>query len=83
MMILYTLAFIMVMLWIGSIAPLIGNAIDCGFEGLEDLFDPVVRYNTGDFSLFGVVIITILLNIAFAPMAIIYWFYKLCTFGRR
>ena len=83
MMVLYTLAFIVVVLWLGSTGPLIGHIIDYGFEDLENLFDPVVRYNTGDFNLFGVVIITILLNIAFAPMAIIYWFYKLCTIGRR
>ena len=83
MMVLYTLAFIMVALWIGSTGPLIGYIIDYGIEDLEDFFDPVVRYNTEEFNLFGVIAITILLNIAFAPMAIVFWIYKLCTVGRR
>lgn len=83
MMALYILAFIIVVLWIGSTGPLIGYAIDYGFEDLEDFFDPIVRYNTEEFNLFGVIVITILLNIAFAPMAIVFWLYKLCIVGRR
>lgn len=83
MIVLHILAFIIIVLWIGSTGPLIGYAIDYGFEDLEDFFDPVVRCDIEDFNLFGVIVITILLNIAFAPMAILFWFYKLCTVGRR
>ena len=83
MIVLYILAFIVVVLWIGSTGPLIGYAIDYGIEDLEGFFDPVVRYDTEEFNLFGVITITILLNIAFTPMAIVFWLYKLCTIGRR
>lgn len=83
MIALYILAFIVVVLWIGSTGPLIGYAIEYGIEDLEDFFDPVVRYNTEEFNLFGVIVITILLNIAFTPMAIVFWLYKLCTVRRR
>lgn len=32
---------------------------------------------------FGTVFLTILANVALGPSAICYWFYKLCTIGRR
>ena len=83
MIALQIIAVLIVALWIGSTGPLIGYSIDYGFESLEDMFDPAVRYQSGEFNLFGVIVITVILNTVFAPMAILYWFYKLCTVGRR
>ena len=83
MIALQIIAVLIVALWIGSIGPLLGYSIDYGFESLEDMFDPVVKYESGEFNLFGVIVITAILNIVFMPMAIVFWLYKLCTVGRR
>jgi hypothetical protein len=32
---------------------------------------------------FGTALIAVVLNVLFAPYAIVYWIYKLCTIGRR
>lgn len=32
---------------------------------------------------FGTTLLTILVNVIFGPAALCYWFYKLCTVGRR
>ena len=32
---------------------------------------------------FGTICLAILANVAFGPSALCYWFYKLCTVGRR
>ena len=32
---------------------------------------------------FGTTLLTILANMAFGPTALCYWFYKLCTVGRK
>lgn len=32
---------------------------------------------------FGTTLLTILANVIFGPTALCYWFYKLCTVGRR
>ena len=83
MIALQIITVLIVALWIASTGPLIGYSIDYGFESLEDWFDPIVKYESSEFNLFGVIIITVVFNTAFAPMAILYWFYKLCTVGRR
>ena len=83
MIVLQIIAVIIVALWFCSIGPLLGYSLDYGFEALEDIFDPVVRYNNDDFNLFGVIVISVFINVIFAPMSIIFWFYKLCTVGRR
>lgn len=82
-MILHIFILILIMLWIGSIGPLLGSALDYGFESLEDIFDPGVRYETGGFNIFGTILITVALNLFMLPMSIIFWIYKLCTIGRR
>lgn len=51
-------------------------------------FDPIVNYEEWDkLNMFGVLIFTLLLNILFAPWAIIYWVIKILvamfTVGRR
>lgn len=83
MIVLHIIAFLIAALWIVSIGPLLGYSIDYGFEALEDIFDPIVKYENGEFNLFGVIVITVILNTIFMPMAVVYWSYKLCTIGRR
>jgi hypothetical protein len=83
MIVLHIIAFLVVALWICSIGPLLGYSIDYGFESLEDMFDPVVRYESEEFNPFGVVVLTVVFNVIFMPMAIVFWLYKLCTVGRR
>lgn len=47
------------------------------------LFNPIRNYNTWtQYNWFGIVIITILLNIILFPYAISYWIHKLFTIGR-
>lgn len=83
MIILQIIAILIIALWIASTGPLIGYSLDYGCEALEDIFDPVVRYDSEEFNLFGVIVTTIVCNTIFLPMAIVFWFYKLCTVGRR
>lgn len=83
MIVLQIIAVLIVALWIASIGPLLGYSLDYGFEALEDIFDPVVKYKDSDFNLFGAIVITVVLNTIFMPMAIVFWFYKLCTVGGR
>lgn len=40
-------------------------------------------YNHSKTNWFGTICLTILANIAFGPAALCYWFYKLCTVGRK
>ena len=48
------------------------------------IFNPIRNYNTWTHvNWFGIVIITLLLNVVFAPYAIVYWIYKLFTVGRK
>lgn len=47
-------------------------------------FNPIRNYNTWtQFNWFGIAVITILLNVIFAPYAVVYWIYKLFTIGRK
>lgn len=46
--------------------------------------NPVVIYQNVPVNWFGCIILTILAHIAAGPIfAVGYWFYKLCTFGRK
>lgn len=83
MMVLQIITVIIVMLWIASIGPLLGCLSEYGFAALEEIFDPVVKYESGDLNIFGVIVLTVVLNTIFMPMAIVFWFYKLCTVKRR
>ena len=44
---------------------------------------PDVIYHNAKLNYFGVGIVCLALNLFFLPMALCYWFYKLCTVGRR
>ena len=51
--------------------------------GLE-FFDPVCNYRAWkSMNWFGVIFFTLLWNIIFPVFSLIYWFYKLCTIGRK
>ena len=45
--------------------------------------NPVVIYNNVSVNWFGCIVLTILAHIAAGPWVIFYWFYKLCTVGRK
>ena len=45
--------------------------------------NPIVIYNNVSVNWFGCIVLTILAHIAAGPWAVFYWFYKLCTVGRK
>lgn len=46
-------------------------------------FNPIINYRRwAKLSWFGVYFITIIINIIFLPYSLIYWIYKLFTYGR-
>lgn len=45
--------------------------------------NPKWIYNHTKTNWFGTIFLAILANVAFGPTALCYWFYKLCTVGRR
>lgn len=51
-------------------------------EGFE-FVNPIYLYNQIKVNWFGAILLTLIWNMLFAPCAICYWFYKLCTVGRR
>jgi hypothetical protein len=44
---------------------------------------PDIIYDNTKLNYFGVGVVCLMLNLFFLPMALCYWFYKLCTVGRR
>lgn len=47
------------------------------------IFNPFWVYNNYKVNWFGCIMLTILINLLCPPISIIYWFYKLCTVGRK
>jgi hypothetical protein len=45
--------------------------------------NPIVIYKNIPVNWFGVILLTIILNLLFPPISICYWFYKLVTVGRK
>lgn len=45
--------------------------------------NPKWIYNHTKTNWFGTICLAILANVAFGPSALCYWFYKLCTVGRK
>lgn len=45
--------------------------------------NPIVIYNNVPVNWFGCIVLTILAHIAAGPWVVFYWFYKLCTIGRK
>lgn len=51
-------------------------------DGFE-FVNPVYLYGGGHLNWFGAIFIALIWNALFAPFAIFYWIYKLCTVGRK
>jgi hypothetical protein len=45
--------------------------------------NPIVIYDNVPVNWFGCIVLTILAHIVAGPWAVFYWFYKLCTIGRK
>ena len=45
--------------------------------------NPIVIYNNVPVNQFGCIVLTLLAHIAAGSWAVFYWFYKLCTVGRK
>ena len=48
-----------------------------------NFLNPVQFYYNQSVNWFGAFFTILILNILFAPYAIVYWIYKLCTVGRK
>lgn len=59
-----------------------GIVIACEGGNLN-FVNPIVIYEHIKINWFGTILLTILTNVVCAPLAILYWFYKLCTVGRK
>ena len=56
----------------------------CGFEDYGFAWlNPLFIYEYIDVNWFGALLLTLVANVIFVPYAISYWFYKLCTVGRK
>ena len=67
---------------ITAILPLIlmfGSHLEFGLQWIN----PIVIYNNVPVNWFGCIVLTILAHIVAGPWVIFYWFYKLCTVGRK
>ena len=62
----------------------ISDRIDFGM-GVEDFeaFNPKWVYNNFSVNWFGCLILTLIINFACPIGSIIFWFYKLCTIGKK
>ena len=63
---------------------IVGILISCVWvcQGLTFLRPDIIYHNT-KLNYFGVGVVCLVLNLFFLPIALCYWFYKLCTVGRR
>ena len=76
---------------IGQIAALIVvyvliNAIAIAatpIKTMETGFNPIQVYKTYNVNWFGCIMLVLLAHTMFLIMAVVYWFYKLCTVGRK
>lgn len=57
--------------------------INLSIEDMETGFNPIRVYKEYKVNWFGCIMLVLLAHILFLPIAIIYWFYKLYTCGRR
>lgn len=48
-----------------------------------EFLNPRYLYRRFRVNWFGLTVLTIVLNVLIAPVALCYWFYKLCTVGRK
>lgn len=52
-------------------------------EWMWDRLNPIYIYRNTNCNILGVILLTILINLLCPILSIIYWFYKLCTVGRK
>lgn len=83
MLALGIITILLIFSWLFSTGIGIAMIVDCDIDELEDAFNPIVMYDSSELNIFGVIALTILGYITLLPMAIMFWFYKLCTIGRR
>jgi hypothetical protein len=60
--------------------------IEAGIGGparVDEFLNPKTLYKNHKVNRFGCIMLTIFYHIVFCIHAIWFWFYKLCTFGRR
>jgi hypothetical protein len=55
------------------------NWVCCNLNFLQ----PNIIYHNTKLNYFGVGVVCLALNLFFLPIALCYWFYKLCTVGRK
>ena len=67
---------------ITTILPLI-LMFGSGFEVGLQWVNPIIIYDNVPVNWFGCIVLTVLAHIAAGPWVIFYWFYKLCTVGRK
>lgn len=59
-----------------------GIANNC-IESIPNLIDPMFIYQDNKVNIFGCFMLTLVGHILFPWYAICYWFYRLCTIGRK
>lgn len=52
-------------------------------NGTLDFLNPVWIWNNFQVNIFGCIMLTLLFNLLIPLVSLCYWFYKLCTIGRR
>ena len=62
---------------------LFGATTDLNEDFYNKLFNPITIYKNHNVNYFGAFLITIFSNCFLFGHAICYWFYKLCTVGRK
>lgn len=63
---------------------LVFDSIEKGNLDTFDFFNPIRNYKTWtSMNWFGVILGTVFFHILLPVYAVVYWFYKLCTFGRK
>ena len=83
MFVLGIMAIFLIFAWLTSTGICLAMIIECDIDELEDAFNPIAMYDNSNLNVFGVIALTIIGYILCLPMAAVYWFYKLCTVGRR
>lgn len=57
----------------------VGSYFEIGLQWIN----PIVIYDNVHVNWFGCIVLTVLAHIVAGPWACLYWFYKLCTIGRK
>ena len=68
---------------VGLNAVILGIVTADNWDIIPEMLDPIVVYKNKKVNYFGCFVIVFIHHILFLPIAIGYWFYKLCTIGRK